>query len=63
MEAHQQIMQDFMDKQRLGKHEKGPLNFGAVPDLSWLSNSGAGVAYLSSTAGAQTYSANALVPR
>jgi hypothetical protein len=41
---------------------KGPLNFGALPDVSW-NRGGSGVNYLSSTAGSQVFSANALVSR
>ena len=52
-----------MDKARIGKQEKSPLNFGAVPDMSWMNTTGSGVAYLAATSGAQTYSANSLVTR
>lgn len=40
--------------------QKGPLNFGALPDVSWA-RGGSGVSYLGSTAGSQVYLANALV--
>lgn len=38
-------------------------SFGAMPAVNWAQQGVAGVAYLSSTSGSQTYNASALVKR